>query len=149
MAGLFGKHTVSLDPKGRLAIPTRHRNLFPEDQQDKIVITRGVDSCITGYYYDKWEEFKEKISTVNRSYIDKMTMKREFIGRSVVSTFDKLGRITLPADLIRHAQLTDCSEVYVMGCEDVIEIWNPELYEAKRDEAEKIVQTVMSEISID
>ena len=149
MAGLFGKYTVSLDPKGRLAIPTRHRNLFPKDQQDKIVITRGVDSCITGYYYDKWEEFKEKISTVNRSYIDKMTMKREFIGRSVVSTFDKLGRITLPADLIRHAQLSDCSEVYVMGCEDVIEIWNPELYEAKRDEAEKIVQTVMSEISID
>ncbi len=125
MAGLFGKHSVSLDPKGRLAIPTRHRNLFPEDQQDRIVITRGAGSFISGYYYTKWEEFIQKLMAVNLSYNDKLALKREFIGRSVVATFDKLGRITLPADLIQHATLAGCTEVYVMGCEDVIEIWNP------------------------
>ena len=149
MTGLFGKYTVSLDPKGRLAIPTKHRNLFPEDQQDYIIITRGSGSYISGYYQSSWDNFISKLKALELSYNNKRRLIRQFIGRSTVATFDKLGRITLPADLIEHAKLEGCPEVYVMGCEDMIEIWNPELYSGDTNENEDFVQDTLDEISID
>ena len=148
MSGLQGKYTVSLDPKGRLAIPSRHRNVFPGDQHDKIIITRGVDACVTGYYQEKWEEFEQRIESMDRSYIEKVTMRREFIGRSVEAIFDKQGRVTIPADLVEFAKLKDCAEVFVMGCGGYIEIWNPEIYNSRHDQNEDIVQRVMGEINM-
>ncbi|MBN2413117.1 hypothetical protein JXQ31_15630 [candidate division KSB1 bacterium] len=138
-----------MDSTGRLAIPTKHRNLFPEDERDTITLTRGSGSFISGYYTSSWKEFKKKLKSVKLSYNNRLRITREFIGRSSVATFDKLGRITLPADLIEHAELEGCTEVFVIGCEDSIEIWNPALHKADHDDTEEIVQTVLDEISID
>ncbi len=149
MSDLFGKYKVSLDPTGRLAIPTKHRNLFPEDERDTITLTRGSGNFISGFYTSSWKEFKHKLKSVKLSYNNRRRITREFIGRSFVATFDKLGRITLPADLIAHAELEGCAEVFVIGCEDSIEIWNPALHEEDHNDTEVIVQQVLDDISID
>ena len=149
MSDLFGKYTVSIDPTGRLAIPTKHRNLFPADERDTIIITRGSGSFISGYYNSSWQEFKQKLKSVKLSYNNRRRLTREFIGRSSVATFDKLGRITLPADLIEHAELEGCTEVFIIGCEDSIEIWNPALHKDDHNDTEEIVQQVLDDISID
>ena len=145
MSGLYGKYIVSLDPKGRLAIPAKHRNAFPEKQRDKITLTRGIDSCITGYYFEKWQNFKQKIDNMQLNYKEKITLRREFVGRAVEAVFDKQGRVTIPSDLLKLAHLENCSEALIMGCDGYIEIWNPQDYEDSCRDSEEIVQKVMSE----
>ena len=149
MALLYGKYSVSLDPKGRMAIPTLHRNLFPEDQRDTIIITRGSSNYISGYYKSSWDEFIEKIMSFKTSFNNRQRLKRQFIGRCHFIKFDKLGRITLPADLIEYAKLEGSSEAFVIGCDDAIEIWNPKIYKTDSDESEEFVQGVLNEILMD
>ena len=147
MTGLQGTYTVSMDSNGRLAIPAKIRNAFPEGQQDKIFITRGLDSCVTGYYQDKWDVFTRNIEEANISYREKTAMKRWFIAWSFEAYFDKQGRITIPARLLEYAKLEKSTEVYVMGCDGFLEIWNPDRFDAEDKENEGLVQGVMSQFN--
>ncbi len=148
MAGLIGKYSVSLDPKGRLAIPSRHRSAFPESQQDKIVVTRGLHNCVTGYYQERWDELIENIESADRTYAEKLAMRRAFVGSSVETAFDKQGRITLPSHLIEFAGMQDCSEVIVMGCTNYLEIWNPKVFEEYEEQNEQLLHKVLNEINM-
>ena len=104
-----------------------------------------MEACVVGYCEEEWKRFKQKIDNMKLSYKEKAALRREFIGRAVEVSFDKQGRITLPVDLLKYAHLKDVSEVVVMGCDNTIEFWNPELYESNQAEAEEIVQRVMGE----
>ena len=149
MAGLYGNYRNSLDPKGRLAIPAKMRNALPDGQRNQIYITRGIEKCITGYSYEGWEQFRAKLDRVKVGEKTKRQLKRQFIGKGFEATFDKQGRITLPAELIRFAELESSSEVVVLGSGDVIEIWNPTVYEAEEDAFEDTVQSIMGEMDLD
>ncbi|RPI03238.1 MAG: division/cell wall cluster transcriptional repressor MraZ [Calditrichaeota bacterium] len=146
MTDLSGRYTVSLDPKGRLAIPTRFRTAFPEGQQDDIILTRGFDPCITGFYRDSWKEFQEIFDDHQLTQEEMDVIEREFIGRKLETTFDKQGRITLPPHLVEFAQLENLSEVTAIGVRNRIEIWNPKLYDEIRAQKEKVIQDLRQKL---
>ncbi len=146
MTGIIGKFTVTFDPKsGRLSIPARHRKAIPEKQRDELYLTRGFDRCVTGYYKDSWDEFKNKITDKSLPLKDRYALKREFIGRLSPATFDKQGRVTLSADLVKYANLENQDEAIVVGCEDCIEIWNPNDYEQESKNTDQIVSNLLNE----
>ncbi len=148
MTELSGRNTVSLDPKGRLAIPTRFRMAFPEEQQNEIILTRGFDPCITGYYRDSWQDFQEIFKDNELSQEEMDIIEREFVGRKLDATFDKQGRVTLPPHLIEFAQLENLNEVTVIGVRNRIEIWNTDLYDEIRAEKEKVIQGLRQKLKI-
>jgi MraZ protein len=148
MAGLYGTYRNSMDPKGRVAIPAKLRNAFPEGQRDKIYITRGIDTCITGYYYDEWQRLRHHLKKVNINEKTKRKLKRQFIGRGAEVSFDKQGRIIIPQDLIDFAGLKD-GEVLIIGSDNMIEIWDPDVYEAEGDLSEDVVQETMGSLNLD
>ncbi len=143
---LSGRNTVVLDAKGRLAVPQRFRQAFPENEQDNIVLTRGFDPCITGYYESSWETFLQNVFSNEISQEDQDLFEREFIGRVQKSTFDKQGRITLPQHLLDYANLINVNEVTVIGIRDRIEIWNPDLYEKIRGSQEDALQALRGKL---
>lgn len=148
MSELSGRYTVTLDPKGRLAIPVRFRLSFPKDQQNEIILTRGFDPCITGFYRDSWEEFQQMFNVQELSQEERDIIEREFVGRKLEAAFDKQGRITLPPHLIEFAQLDNLSEVMVIGVRNRMEIWNPKLYEEIRAEKEKVIQDLRQKLKV-
>lgn len=148
MSELSGRNNVSLDPKGRIAIPARFRMAFPSEQQNDIVLTRGFDPCITGYYSDSWREFQKIFYDNNLSQEEMDLIEREFIGRKLETTFDKQGRVTLPPHLITYANLDGLSEVTVIGIRNRIEIWNPELYNEIRAEKEQVIQSLRQKLKM-
>ncbi len=148
MSELSGRNTVSLDPKGRLAIPSRFRMAFPEDQQNDIILTRGFDPCVTGFYRDSWKAFQELFYDNELSQEEMDIIEREFVGRKIEATFDKQGRVTLPPHLIKFAQLENLNEVTVIGIRNRIEIWNPELYDEIRAEKESVIQDLRGKLKI-
>lgn len=141
MAALYGQFPVTFDCKsGRLAIPSRHRKGIPEDQTGELYVTRGFERCITAYYKDSWEEFKDKITDKKLTKKKLNALRRQFIGRMIQAGFDKQGRIILNSDLMEWADLQEESEAVVVGCEDYIEIWNKKHYEEHAEESEEDVQ---------
>lgn len=149
MTALSGKIIVALDPKARLSIPVRYRNAFPEDQRDIIWLTRGLEPCLSGYCLENWESFKNKIQSLKVPYATKSKILREIIGSAVDQNFDKQGRITIPLELLKHAQLQNTSEALIIGCDRYLEIWNPSVYEKQQKEAEPILHESLGEIYFD
>jgi MraZ protein len=146
MSELSGRNNVSLDPKGRIAIPARFRMAFPEEQQNDIVLTRGFDPCITGYSQDSWNEFQKIFYDHDLSQEEMDLIEREFVGRKLEATFDKQGRVTLPPHLLQYARLDGLSEVTVIGIRNRIEIWNPKVYDEIRTEKEQVIQGLRQKI---
>ena len=148
MDGLLGTYYNSYDPKGRVAIPIKLRNAFPEGERDRIFITRGIEPCITGYCKHEWDRFRHKLNKAKINEKTKRKLKREFIGRGAEAIFDKQGRITIPQELIKYANLEGVEEVVVVGSEDCIEIWNPADWE-KAGIASDEVDGVMGNLNLD
>ena len=145
---LSGRNSVSLDPKGRLAIPARLRMAFPEDQQANIILTRGFDPCITGFFQASWKAFQSIFHENELSQEEMDIIEREFIGRKLVASFDKQGRITLSPDLIRFAKLQKSKEATIIGVRNRIEIWNKDIYDEIRVEKEPVIQSLRQKLKI-
>jgi MraZ protein len=145
MSDITGDFVVSLDSQGRLAIPLKHRIAMQISDHDKMIITRGVETCLQGFNIQKWEQYKKEIhSKANDSPATKRWLNRGFFGKAHDVSFDKQGRITVPAELLKFAQLTDVNEVTVVGCDDFIEIWNPKLLAEGSAEQEAAVIAAMN-----
>jgi MraZ protein len=149
MADFYGHYHNSLDPKGRLAIPIKLRNALPEGQRNQLYITRGIEKCITGYSYKEYQRFLKQLDQLQINEKVKRQLKREFIGRTFETVFDKQGRITIPQELLKFAQLDGTSEAIVLGSGNVMEIWNAELYQAESEEIEDVIQSIMGEARLD
>ncbi len=147
MATLYGTYSVTMDAKRRIAVPAALRYSFPEGERNQIIITRGIDKCITGYPYREWNEFLKLLNEINIDEITKRKIKRQFIGRAKEEIFDKQGRILLPEDLVNYAELKDCNEVLVVGIDNLVEIWNPALFEADGASCEEAIQESLGKSS--
>lgn len=121
----LGTFEHSLDDKGRLAIPSRIREVLNEKQlPERLIMTQGLDACLFGYPLDEWKKFEEKIMTrpMNKSD-DRYFVRRLFAG-AVDCPLDKQGRIQLPASLRQYAGLA--KDAVIVGVSNRIEIWSPE-----------------------
>jgi MraZ protein len=138
-----GTYSVAIDKKGRFAIPTDHRNAIPAEDSDEIYITRGRSSCVAAYDKMRWEQFYQNIENLDLSYKEKEIVTRAFIGSLHVVPMDSSGRITIPRDLINHADLEGLKEISVVGMTDRIEIWNPKSVKDETEKNEEILQGIM------
>jgi len=54
---LIGEHTHTLDTKKRLSLPAK----FRKELGKKVILTRGLDTCVFVYSQKEWKEFSEKL----------------------------------------------------------------------------------------
>jgi len=123
---LSGEYNVTLDDTGRIALPHSLREIL---EKDKVVLTKGADSCLWLYSVRQWEEQEQLIiSTTNRYSSKGRIMLQHFIGPKKTLDMDKQGRILIPPTLRDHAGLSkDC---IVLGQCDYVEIWAVDRYRA-------------------
>ena len=120
----MGEYNHTIDPKGRLIVPTK----FREQLGEAFVITKGNDGCLAIYTNEAWETFLGKIQTLPannhiRTYV------RNIVGSSVEVITDKQGRILVPGNLREHAGLD--KDVVLVGVIDKIEVWGKERWGAQ------------------
>ena len=116
---LTGTFSHSLDSKGRLIIPAR----FRKELGDGFVITKNMDHCLSIYPKSEWEALTEKLNGLPLiSSEAARKINRLIFGNSVEPEVDRQGRILIPADLRKHANLT--KDVTLVGANRLIEIWD-------------------------
>jgi MraZ protein len=147
---LFGTHRVSYDASGRVSIPLKLRQSFPEALREKIWVTIGYQACVAGYNEQEFVRFLNALSAIKEAKeMEKSEIIRSFTSASTDLTFDKQGRIVLPQHLITYAQLQDCNEVLILGAINRLEIWNPDLYQEQLQDSTQTVQTTLRSVNLD
>ena len=115
----LGRYAHNLDAKGRLAIPARFREALAEG----MVLTRGIDRCLALYPMTAWRPLAEKVAALPITDADARNFRRLVFAEASDLTLDSQGRVLIPPDLRRYAELE--REALVVGVDSSIEIWSP------------------------
>ena len=128
---LMGEYQHNIDSKGRLIVPSKLR----ESLGDKFVVTRGMDGCLFGYPMEEWAILEEKMKDMPLSKKDARTFVRFFYSAATECEIDKQGRINVPVNLRKYAQLE--KPCIIIGVSNRIEIWSEERWNEFSQDAEE------------
>lgn len=125
-------HTI--DPKGRIIVPTRFRDVIKASGTDSIMITR-MDSCLFAYAHDRWSELEQKILHLPEKSEAMRRFQRFFIGGAQDCKCDNQGRVLIPPFLKQYSGLE--KEIVLVGSLDRFEIWSRENWDRENGLMEK------------
>jgi MraZ protein len=121
-----GLSSISLDAKGRLAVPTRHRDVLSATAAGQLTITRHPDGCLLLFARPEWERFSQRVAALP---MNAQWWKRIFLGSAMDVEMDGTGRVLISPELRQVAGLT--KEVMLMGMGTHFEVWDRATYDAK------------------
>lgn len=136
----FGEFEYKIDEKGRVLIPPKFRGALKEG----VVLTPGVEKCITAYPLSEWKKVAATLTTgsITRSKLRKLN--RAIFATAFSLRIDGQGRIALPIPLRDYAGLED--EVVIAGVNNYLELWNKEQWEAEKaisqEQAGQIIESL-------
>ncbi len=133
-----GASSLSLDAKGRLSVPTRHRGALTGPDGGQLTITRHPHGCLMVFPRAEWERFRERVATLPMSA---QWWKRIFLGNAMDLDMDGTGRVLVSPELRQAAGITrDC---VLLGMGNHLELWDKALYE---HEEAKAMQSDMPDV---
>lgn len=122
-----GANAINLDVKGRVAVPTRYRQLLLDDCQGQLVCTIDTQqSCLLLYPLTEWEEIELKLSKLSSMNPHERRLQRLLLGYATEGEMDKSGRFLLSAPLRQHAGLQ--KEIMLVGQLNKFEIWDAQVW---------------------
>ncbi|MCW6033166.1 division/cell wall cluster transcriptional repressor MraZ [Pantoea sp. JK] len=142
-----GATLVNLDSKGRLAVPTRYRELLVAESQGQMVCTIDLhQSCLLLYTLPEWEIIEKKLSRLSSMNPAERRVQRLLLGHASECQMDNAGRLLLANTLRQHAGLT--KEVMLVGQFNKFELWDEQTwYQQVKDDidTEQSAQEPLSE----
>lgn len=126
-----GVNNISLDAKGRLAIPTRYRERLHERCDGQIVVTVDRDHCLLVYPLPDWEEIERKLVRLPSLNKQARRLQRLLIGHATECQLDGSGRVLLPPPLREFANLD--RNVVLIGQGNKFELWDESTWNERRD----------------
>lgn len=133
-----GSSALTLDAKGRVSIPTRHRDALVSQVEGRLTITRHPDGCLLMYPRNIWEQRREQIAAFPMSA---RPLQRLLLGNAQDVEMDGSGRILVAPELRQAAGLT--REVMLLGMGSHFELWDAA--ELARREAEDLAKMSASD----
>ena len=142
-----GATLVNLDGKGRLAVPTRYRELLVAESQGQMVCTIDLHQpCLLLYTLPEWEIIEKKLARLSSMNPIERRVQRLLLGHASECQMDNAGRLLLANTLRQHASLT--KEVMLVGQFNKFELWDEQTwYQQVKDDidAEQSAQEPLSE----
>jgi MraZ protein len=129
----LGNSSLNLDAKGRLAVPTRHRDALSAGS-GQITVTKHPDGSLMIFPQPAWEIFRERVAALP---MDAQWWRRIFLGNAMDVEMDGTGRILISPELRAYAGIA--REATLLGMGSYLELWDAQTYalkEAKAAQAE-------------
>jgi MraZ protein len=127
-----GASKITLDAKGRMAMPTRYRDRLSEKSDGRLVVTVDRDYCLLIYPLPDWEEIERKLVRLPSLNPQARRLQRLMVGYATELDLDGHGRILLPRELREFAGLD--RQAILIGQGNKFELWDEERWNAKRDQ---------------
>jgi len=114
-----GSSALSLDAKGRLTVPARHRDALTVQCEGRVTLTRHPDGCLMLFPRPVWEVHRERIAALP---ISARPWQRIFLGSAADVDMDSAGRILVSPELRQAAGLA--KDVMLLGMGSHFEVWD-------------------------
>lgn len=121
-----GASSISLDGKGRLAMPTRHRDFLITTASGQLTITKHPHGCLMVFPRPEWERFRERIASLP---IAAQWWKRIFLGSAMDGELDATGRVLVSPELRLAAGIT--KDAVLLGMGNHFELWDQATYDTQ------------------
>ena len=115
-----GAAKLAIDPKGRISMPTRHRDQLVSGCEGRLTLTRHPDGCLLVYPRPRWELKREELSNMPYSA---RALQRLLLGNAIDTELDAAGRLLVPTGLREDARLG--KEASLIGMGAYFELWDP------------------------
>ena len=132
---MYGFNTVSLDQKGRLAIPAKYRAHLLENNETQVVVTKDPQyPSLKIYPGSQWNKISSKLEALQTLDPIVRNLQWTILGNASVNDFDANGRmlILIPSDLRGYAEIEAQKKISLIGMGNKFEIWNVENWEMRQ-----------------
>jgi MraZ protein len=132
---MYGFNTVSLDKKGRLAIPAKYRSHLINNSETKIIITKDPQyPSLKIYPESQWHEISNKLESLQGLDPIVRNLQWTILGNASVLEFDPSNRmlVLIPSDLRKYADISDQKQIALVGMGNKFEIWNINNWEMRQ-----------------
>jgi MraZ protein len=120
---------LSLDAKGRLAVPARHRDTLLAGGGGRLVLTADPGRCLLVYPLAAWEPIESRLMALS-SFNEKIrSLQRLIVGHADDVELDGSGRILVPPALRSYASLD--KHVVLVGQGHRFELWGHAQWQAQ------------------
>lgn len=122
-----GINKVSIDGKGRMALPTRLRDTLQQVCLGNVVLTIDIrEKCLMLYPLAEWEKVQATLTGLANVRSEIRTVQRLLIGHATDLELDSQGRVIIPKLLRDFAELD--KKLILLGQGNKIEVWNEALW---------------------
>ncbi len=129
-----GFSQINLDTKGRMAMPSRYRDLLTNQFGGRLVATVDIAlKCLLLYPMESWEEIQSDIAKLSSFDPSTRRVQQIMIGYATDMEMDGSGRVLLPQVLREYAQLD--KQVALVGQDKKFEIWSQENWKAHSEKS--------------
>ncbi len=120
----IGEYLHTLDPKNRVSLPAK----FRKDLGRTVVMTRGLDHCLSVYPKKEWAKEAERHASGAGGTAAARGLARLFLAGAMEVDVDASGRVLIPDHLKNFAGLS--GKAVIAGVADRVEIWEESAWEA-------------------
>lgn len=126
-----GTTNLSMDVKGRLAVPAKHREALLAQSMSKVVLTAHPHGCLLLYPQPAWEPIEAKMMALSSFDKQSSGLQRLLVGYAEDIELDNAGRLLVSPTLREFAGLE--KEVMLVGQGSHFEMWNMSAWRKQLD----------------
>jgi MraZ protein len=119
-----GSSFHKIEPKGRIIIPARFRDVIKKGGGEEGVMVSRMDKCLVAYTFEEWSKIETRVLSLATKSESMRRFRRVFIGGAFECLCDKQERILIPPTLRQYAEFE--KEIVMVGVLDHFEIWSRE-----------------------
>lgn len=116
-----GATSLNLDAKGRLAVPSKHRDVLQAQCAGHLVLTAHPHRCLLLYPQPAWEPIQSKIMSLSSFDPQSSKMQRLLVGYAEDVELDGAGRLLVSSVLREFAGLE--KQAMLVGQGSHFELW--------------------------
>ena len=126
-----GVNQVSVDAKGRMAMPSRYRQALREYCGGQLITTGSHDRCLLLYPSACWPEIESQLVNLPNANNQVRSLQRLMLGYATECTMDANGRFLLPPMLREFANID--RQTVLLGQGKKFELWDSQGWERQLD----------------
>ncbi|HEY0198851.1 MAG TPA: division/cell wall cluster transcriptional repressor MraZ [Rhodanobacter sp.] len=131
-----GETAITVDDKGRLAIPTAYREAVAGECGNRLVLTYNPfePGCLWLFPHAVWEQVRDQVNALSKVVKAHRDMQMKLVGAAAEVEPDSAARILLPAS--QRATTGIDKKAVLLGMGDKFELWS------EQEHLKKIRQTI-------
>ena len=128
-----GVANLSLDNKGRLAVPAKYRDVLLSRCEGRLIITADPSKCLLIYPRPEWEPIEQKLNSLSSFNPQTRSLQRLLVGNATDAEMDGVGRILVPSPLRQFAGIEKATVLVGQG--NKFELWEEGSWQRQMEEA--------------